>query len=209
MASKLGYLLVAFYGRYKAKYFLKTHVLFDYRQMVNYIYGSWSYILHALLVVVFVQIDIVMLKNMEVSFDEIGLYSAAVKIYMAVVILSDVLFKQYYPRVAKLVINKNDSKLKILMLKVQSMNISTALYLSIITALLAKEIVGFAFGDTFELAGNMLVLLSIIIVFRFSMYTYTAILSASHMNHAKLITSITCVVVNVVACVSVNVSCSP
>lgn len=197
LGGKLAYLLVASKRFYAFKY-LKSHFrLFDWRYFKNYAFNSWSYVLHALLVVVFVQIDIVMLKWMGISFDKIGLYSAAVKIYMTVIIFADILFKQYYPKVSKLIHDHSIEKLKLFTLKIQSLNIFISLFFALVTMLFANDIMALAFGPSFAEAGNMLVLLALVIVFRFSMYTYTAILSSSSLNYIKIVTSVTCVLVNV------------
>jgi O-antigen/teichoic acid export membrane protein len=198
LLSKFIYILILSKKFYKFKYILKTKRLFDLNFAKYYLTNAWSYVLHALLVVVFVQIDIIMLKQMNISFGDIGLYSAAVKIYMTVIIFADVLFKLYYPLVAKYVQNGEQETLKKLVLKVQDTNIFFSIYFAIIIMLFAPEIINFAFGDEFVESSKMLILLSVIIVFRFSMYTYTAILSSSKLNYIKLYTSFACVFTNIV-----------
>jgi len=195
--AKVVYLLVALNKFYNFRYLTSSSRLFNVSFFKAYAFNSWSYVLHALLVVIFVQIDIVMLKWMGISFDEIGLYSAAVKIYFTVVIFADILFKQYYPKVSRLIHDNDNEGLKTYILKIQSLNIYASMIFAFITMLFAHEIIAFSFGAEFAEAGNMLVLLSIIIVFRFSMYTYTALLSSSSLNHIKLITSAVCVGVNI------------
>jgi O-antigen/teichoic acid export membrane protein len=49
--------------------------------------------------------------------------------------------------------------------------------------LFANEIIGLAFGNEFIESAKMLTILSLIIIFRFSMYTYTSILSSSNLNY--------------------------
>ncbi len=195
--SKLIYVIILINKFYKIKYLFNSKKLFSSKFSKYYLINSWSYILHALLVVVFVQIDIVMLKQMGISFEEIGLYSAAVKIYMTVIIFADVLFKQYYPQVAKYVHNNNKNSLKKLVLKVQKANLYFSIYFMVLTMLFADEIIDLAFGKEFIESSKMLTILSLIIIFRFSMYTYTAILSSSNLNYIKLYTSLTCVVTNI------------
>ncbi|MBE0515266.1 polysaccharide biosynthesis C-terminal domain-containing protein [Sulfurimonas sp.] len=198
LLSKFIYVLILSKKFYKFRYILKTKRLFDLNFAKYYLTNAWSYVLHALLVVVFVQIDIIMLKQMNISFGDIGLYSAAVKIYMTVIIFADVLFKLYYPLVAKYVQNGEQETLKKLVLKIQDTNLFFSIYFAIITMLFAPEIISLAFGDEFVESSKMLILLSIIIIFRFSMYTYTAILSSSNLNYIKLYTSLACVVTNIV-----------
>ena len=195
--SKLIYIMILMNKFYKIKYLFNSKKLFSSKFSKYYLINSWSYILHALLVVVFVQIDIVMLKQMGIPFEDIGLYSAAVKIYMTVIIFADVLFKQYYPLVAKYVQNDDKASLKSLILKVQKTNLYFSIYFAILTMLFANEIISLAFGEKFLESSEMLTILSLIIIVRFSMYTYTAILSSSNLNYIKLYTSLTCVVVNI------------
>lgn len=197
IAAKFVYLIFALNKFYSFRYFTSSFKLFNLNYFKHYAFNSWSYILHALLVVVFVQIDIVMLKWMGITFDKIGLYSAAVKIYFTVVIFADILFKQYYPKVSMYLHNKDNVGLKTYILKIQSLNIYASIIFAFVTMLFAHEIITLSFGQEFAEASNMLVLLSIIIVFRFSMYTYTALLSSSNFNHIKLVTSLTCVVINI------------
>ncbi|MFA5502591.1 MAG: oligosaccharide flippase family protein [Sulfurovaceae bacterium] len=195
--AKVVYLFFAVRRFYSLRYLFSSYKLYDRPFFKHYALNSWSYVLHALLVVIFVQIDIVMLKWMGVSFEEIGLYSAAVKIYFTVVIFADILFKQYYPKVSRLIHDNQSVALRDYILRIQSLNIYASALFAFVTMLFAHEIIAVAFGSEFAEAGNMLVLLSIIIVFRFSMYTYTALLSSSNLNHIKLITSLTCVGVNI------------
>jgi len=162
-----------------------------------YLYSSWSYILHALLVVIFVQIDIIMLKQMGISYEEIGLYSVALKVYAIAIIFANVLFKQYYPIVARYIQNNEIDSLKPFIVKIQSMNLFFSIYFAIFIMLFSKEIIYFGFGEAFHESSKMLIMLSIIVIFRFSMYTYTSILSSSNLNHLKLYSSIVCVITNI------------
>ena len=198
IVSKFIYIVILMNKFYKLKYLFNSKKLFSFDFSKYYLFNSWSYVLHALLVVVFVQIDIIMLKQMGVSFEEIGLYSAAVKIYMTVIIFADVLFKQYYPQVAKFIQNDDMVALKNIILKVQKANLYFSIYFALFTMLFAKEIIGLAFGEEFIESSKMLTILSLIIIFRFSMYTYTAILSSSNLNYIKIYTSLACVATNIV-----------
>ncbi len=197
LISKLLYLFILSFKYYKLRYLLQSKKLFDLDFSKYYLFNSWSYVLHAMLVVVFVQIDIVMLNKMGISFDEIGLYAAAVKIYMIALILADVLFKQYYPKVAKYIKENDKTGLKQFILKIQNMNLYFSIYFAIGVMLFADELIYLAFGENFAASSKMLLLLSTIIIFKFSMYTYTAILSSSNLNYIKIYTSIACVVTNV------------
>jgi O-antigen/teichoic acid export membrane protein len=198
LLSKLIYIFILLNKFYKINYIFKSKKLFDFNFSKYYVVNSWSYVLHALLVVVFVQIDIIMLKQMNISYGDIGLYSAAVKIYMTVIIFADVLFKLYYPLVANYIQSDEKDLLHKLVLKIQNTNLYFSIYICLITMLFAQEIISLAFGDEFLESAKMLVLLSLIIIFRFSMYTYTAILSSSNLNYIKLYTSLVCVVTNIV-----------
>ena len=197
LLSRSIYLLVLFNKFYKLKYVINFKKLFNPEFAKQYLFNSWSYILNSLLVVVFVQIDIIMLKHMGVSFEDIGLYSVAIRMYVIPIIFSDVLFSQYYPKVAKYIHNNENALLKKLILRVQHINIFFSVYFTIFTVLFANEIVYYGFGEAFSESSKMLILLSIIVVFRFSMNTYTALLSSSNLNHIRLYTSIVCVVLNI------------
>jgi len=126
------------------------------------------------------------------------LYSTALKIYALSIVFADILFKQYYPTVSKLIENRDFNQLEPYIKKVQSTNLFFSIYSALFIIIFSKEIIGLAFGEAFLESAHMLMLLSIIVIFRFSMYTYTAILSASNLNYIKLYTSITCVIFNIV-----------
>jgi len=197
VVGKITYLLFATKTYYKVSWLFKSFKVLNISFFKEYIMNSWSYVLHALLVVVFVQIDIVMLKKMGISFKEIGIYNAAVKIYFTVIVFADVLFKQYYPKVAKLIKEGKKGSLRDLIMKIQSVNVYLSVVISLMTMLFSNEIIWLVFGGDFNKSSKILVLLSILIIFRFSMYTYTAILSSSDLNYIKLFTSLTCVFINV------------
>jgi len=198
LVSKSVYLFILVHKFYKLHYILSMKKLFNLTFAKQYIFGSWSYILHALLVVIFVQIDIIMLKHMGVSYEDIGLYSVALKVYAIAIIFADVLFKQYYPIVAKYIQNDDATMLKPLILKIQNTNLFFSIYFTLLIILFSKEIIYFGFGEEFNESSKMLIMLSIVVIFRFSMYTYTSILSASNLNYIKLYTSIVCVTTNIV-----------
>lgn len=195
--AKFTYIIVSTHKFYKFRYIYHTFRVINLSYIKKYIINSWSYVLHALLVVVFVQIDIVMLKYFGISYENIGLYSSAVRIYLAVVIFADILFKQYYPKVSKLIFENENKNLEKYILKIQSLNIYVSTILAFLTMFFAQNIISLSFGAEFVEASRMLILLSVVIVFRFSMYTYTALLSSSSLNYIKMVTSITCVIVNV------------
>jgi O-antigen/teichoic acid export membrane protein len=196
--SRFIYLFILFRKFYNTEYIEKLEYRLNINFAKQYIYNSWSYILHALLVVVFVQVDIIMLKQMNISFEKIGLYSASLKIYGLSIIFADILFKQYYPTVAQYIQNNQIKLLKNIVLKVQNTNLYFSIFASLLIMLFSKELIIYAFGENFIEAKNMLILLSIIIIFRYSMYTYTSILSSSNLNYIKLYTSITCVIINII-----------
>jgi len=197
LISKLIVILLLVNKFYKIKFF-NIQKTFNIQFAKSYVKGSWSYILHALLVVVFVQVDIIMLKSMNISYSDIGLYSTALKIYALSIVFADILFKQYYPTVSKLIENRDFNQLEPYIKKVQSTNLFFSIYSALFIIIFSKEIIGLAFGEAFLESAHMLMLLAIIVIFRFSMYTYTAILSASNLNYIKLYTSITCVIFNIV-----------
>ncbi len=183
-----------------SKYYKKRYLSFktlDFNFIKKYFVGSLSYILHSFLVAVFVQIDIIMLKSMDVSFQQIAIYSAAVKIILTAMVLPQILFNQYYPVVAKLYMEKQGEKLKLLLYDVQKINIYLSGIFAILIALFSYEIVFYTFGEKYIESSKLIMLFSIILLFRFSMYTYTATLSASEYNYVKIYTSIVCVLTNI------------
>lgn len=196
--AKACYLLLAIKKFYNLRYLLSSFKLFDLNYFKHYVYNSWSYVLHALLVIIFVQIDIIMLKHMNISYSDIGLYSAAVKIYMVAIVFAEILFKQYYPLITKYVQKGDVSLLKSLILKIQNTNIYFGIYFALFTMLFSPELINLTFGHEFHESSNMLTILALIIIFRFSMYTYTALLSSSNLNYMKIFTSLSCAIANII-----------
>ncbi|NPA38109.1 MAG: oligosaccharide flippase family protein, partial [Chlorobi bacterium] len=105
--SKLLQILLIYVNKYKK--IDKRELGLDVSFIKEYLLNAWSYILHSLLVIFFGQFSIIILKKLNVSYSEIAVYSVSIKILMAIVTLfPDILFRQYYPVIARLIIENKE-----------------------------------------------------------------------------------------------------
>lgn len=164
----------------------------------DYIIDSWSYILHTLLVILFVKLGIIMMRFFGIGYEQIALYSSSYNLIVACLILPDVLFKQYYPTATKYVHNKEILLLSKLATKVQFSSTTFSIIITTTIALFSKEIITLIFSNSFVDAAKILILLSTVIITRFPLRIYSAILASSDYNYYRLITSVSCALLNLI-----------
>lgn len=158
---------------------------------------SWSYSLHGLTYLLFYQIDISLLKYFNVADSEIGEYAAAMKIFGFGLVLSEILFRQYYPEINAL--NKTDSKMELGLFldKLTSANFIIAFVLLSSVIIFSSGIIELTFGSDFGRSGILLSVLAFAYLFRFQSAPYSGIISASIYNYTKVLVSVCCVLLNV------------
>ena len=170
----------------------RKNIIFDKTIIKDYMSNSWSYVLHALLVILFVKMGILSLKFFDIPFEDIAIYSSSSNLIIACLILPDVLFKQYYPTVTKYMQNKNNQLLEKLTKKIQFSSTIFSFITVTTLALFSKEIIILIFSNTFIDAVKVLIILSSILITRFPLRIYSAILASSDYNYYRLIASISC-----------------
>lgn len=183
---------------YKKRNSLKVRNLnIDFIFWKEYLKNSWSYVLHSALVISFAQFSILLLKKFGVSYGDIATYSVAIKIIMAIVTMfPDILFRQYYPLVTQLIYKNEKQNLGDYLNRIRKTNTILSIVLIGVLFLSAKELIFYSFGSEFSDAVLLLIFLSPVLIFRFSMYPYSAILSGSDYNYLKIIASGSSTIIN-------------
>jgi len=166
--------------------------------IMSIIVGSWSYVFHAGLVAIALQLDVILMRQLGLSYDQIALYSAAIRIVMAVTVIPQVLFNYYYPDVARYINNGDHDSLKGVLKRARVIEWASAVVIMFTIALTSEEIVYLVYGDEFKNSAMVLLLLSPVILFRFTKYADSAVLSASSRNKLKLYVSVLAVTVGIV-----------
>ena len=152
--------------------------------------GSWSYVLHAALIVSMLQLDIVLLKYLGVPYEQIALYSAAMRIITALIVIPQTLFNLYYPDVSRYMSQGRDNALKEVIEKNRVVDWGIGMLLMFTIALVSPELIHFVYGVEFQESAGILLMLSPLILLRFTKYTDSAIISSSDYNRWKLYTTL-------------------
>ncbi|MDN5290604.1 MAG: hypothetical protein PWQ06_843 [Anaerophaga sp.] len=193
--SKIMHILLIAYIKKDSITLKEININFSFWK--EYLRESWSYVLHSALVIFFGQLSIILLKKFEVSYGSIATYSVAIKIVMAIVTLfPDILFRQYYPTITRMIYIQQEESLTKYLSRIRKANVVLALILIGVLFLSANELIKYTFGNEFSDAVLLLVFLSPVLIFRFSMYPYSGILSGSDFNYLKIIASGSCTIIN-------------
>jgi O-antigen/teichoic acid export membrane protein len=138
-----------------------------------------------------------MLKKMNIDVGEIGQYGAAIKLFSLGLIVNEVFFKQYYPKIISLYKSKMNGDLVRYVSSIQKMNVHTALGLCVFILLFSENISLLMFGKEFSKTPIYLNFLIIVVFFRFLLSTDSALLSSSNYNRFKVYLSLICSVANI------------
>lgn len=166
-------------------------------ELISIIIGSWSYVLHAGLVAIALQFDVILMENMGLAYGEIALYGAAIRIVMAVTVVPQILFNYYYPDVSRFLNGDDNDSLVAVLERARLIEWTAAIVIMFTIALTSGELIHLVYGKEFYDSGNLLSLLSIVILFRFTKYSDSAIVSASEKNRLKLYVTILAVSVGI------------
>lgn len=165
---------------------------------ISIVIGSWSYVLHAGLVAVALQFDVIIMKQMGVPYDQVALYSAAIRLIMAVTVIPQVLFSYYYPDVARCLNAGDHDSLVVVLKRARLIEWTAAIVIMYTIVLTSNEIIFMIYGSGFSDSSVMLSLLAPVILIRFIRYSDSAVLSASEKNKIKLYITISAVLVGIV-----------
>lgn len=177
-------------------YETKIHIIFEGVSIKKIGINSFIYIIHALLVTIFFQVDILMVKYI-LGTEAVGFYNAAVKLVLGVMVFPDVLFKFFYPKISKYAKTDKD-KLNFTFNKFLLIEILVSIPIFLVMFIFNNEIIHVIYGEKYIQSANVLGTLCFMIIFRFTMYPFTAVLTAGEKQVLKTVTSATCTLVNVV-----------
>ncbi|MBF0370221.1 MAG: oligosaccharide flippase family protein [Magnetococcales bacterium] len=158
-------------------------------EFLETIQNSWSYLLHAAVVVVFIQIDIVMLKHMGVASQDIGFYSASYRIIAVGMVLPTVLLDISYPQVTEYMGNQWFSKVHGVLFHPRRLNLLAGAILTIGVGFCASDLIWLIYGADFSASAPLLVLMSPLFLISFLRFADSAIISGTDFNRQKLIVS--------------------
>lgn len=126
---------------------------FDFSVAKHMIKSSWPMVLSAIAVLLYMRIDQVMIRNM-LGIEEVGIYSAAVKIYESWMMLPYVISVSLLPLMAKLKIDNEE-----LFVRRMIQIFRFVIWLSILAALVATaigdQLIVMAFGSVYEESGGV------------------------------------------------------
>lgn len=194
--SKLTYFILNIHLLKQRVLIKKEQLNFNLLYLKEYLKKSWSYTLNAFLVIAFVQLDLIILRYLNIQFDEIGIYAAATKILIALNIIPETFLSQYYPKIVRFI--EENKNLPHFINEIQALSSFLILIVTIPLTLFSEELITLFYGDGFISTIQILILLLVIIPFRFNMYPFTAILAGSEYNYLKLYSSIFCSIFSII-----------
>lgn len=127
--------------------------VFDVSAAKSMLKSSWPMVLSAIAVLLYMRIDQVMIRNM-LGIEEVGIYSAAVKIYESWMMLPYVISISLLPLMAKLKMGDEE-----LYIKRMTQIFRFLIWLSVLAALVAfltgDQLVVMAFGNAYQESGGV------------------------------------------------------
>jgi O-antigen/teichoic acid export membrane protein len=199
MGKIFGLLVLNYYRPFmKAAFYQMFGLRKIFRFLVEIVKESWTYSLHGLTYLLFYQLDIILLKMNHVHAEDIGEYSAAMKIFGFGLIVSEILFRQFYPELARLLNENQVDQIRDLLRRLSNASLIISLSLMCVLVVFSELIIKSTFGSEFQSSGLILAILACAMIFRFQAAPYSGLLAASNFNYYKMIVSGVCVAVNVV-----------
>lgn len=151
--------------------------------------GSWSYVMHAFLVAALLQFDIILLRQLSVPYEQIALYSSAIRIVVAVNVIPQILFNHYYPDVSRQLLQGSVRELAKTLRRARMIEWSLGLLVLFTFTPLAGELISMVYGSTFLESANVLATILPVILLRYSRFSDSAVISASEQNKRKFFLS--------------------
>ncbi|OHX67017.1 oligosaccharide flippase family protein [Flammeovirga pacifica] len=185
--SKIVYIIIFLIKNHNA-YLYKS---IKFKQLIKLFKESFSYIFHSLLVVLFVQVDVLMIEE-YLDIKEVAYYTSATRIFFASLIISEVLGKQYYPLIVK---NFQDFKGSVN--NIEIILLSIGFLISAFVLNFSDYIINILFGNELHPSIVILQILSSVIMIRYIMSVSSNIISASKFNKLKVYVSMLCLILNV------------
>jgi len=132
--------------------------------VIKDIRGNFKYAIFAMLGAVFLSLDLVIMRFI-LGPEDVAIYGTAMKVIMAVILFFDVLIGVFIPRLARLhgdsspVLGSHVKRFALIML-------SSAVVMSLGLLLLGPMALNWAFGEKFSAAGQILQVMSLMLIFR-------------------------------------------
>jgi O-antigen/teichoic acid export membrane protein len=152
---------------------------FDSKIAKEMLKSCWPMVLSSLAILLYMRIDQVMIKNM-LDLEQVGIYSAAVKIYESWIILPVVLTVSLLPAITKLKANDPviyQKRLTQIFRLVHWLSITAAL----VATLVAEPVMAFAFGEAYRPSAGV-----VSIVMWTSVFAAMGSVSARYFNVEKM-----------------------
>ena len=119
------------------------------------------------------------------------------RIIMALIVIPQTLFNLYYPDVSRFMSQSRNDALKQVIEENRAIEWGGGMLLMFTIALVSPELIHFMYGVEFQESARILLMLSPLILLRFTKYTDSAIISASDYNRWKLYTTLVVAVGNI------------
>jgi len=168
-----------------------TSVKYIYR----YVFYANPFMFHSLIMVAIVQSDLMILKFLNIEFSEIGLYVAAVKLYMVFLVLAEVINKYFYPKVISIL--RQGNKLQMILEVCKRISLVSILVVAPFLIMFKSYLVEFVFGPDFISSVELLEFLMLVVVFRFLLIGNSILITSSKYNSIKVYFSFIILLVNV------------
>lgn len=147
----IGVIYFFAYKRYNGKLFFKK---FDNKVAIELIKDSWPLVFSALVVMIYMRIDQLMIKQMLGDY-EVGIYSAAVRLSEAFYFLPVLITASLFPAIIN---SKNKAKEFFYkrLLKLYTLMVWMAIFVAIIVSLTSQYLVVFLYSEKYIEASNIL-----------------------------------------------------
>lgn len=184
-------LLVAHFNNRQAKFIFG----FDSTLVKPLLRSAWPLILSAAAVVLYMRIDQVMIKNM-LGAHQLGLYSAAVKIYESWIMIPYVLSMSLLPAIVKfksVSVEDYEDKLS----RLFALVFWTSVLVAVISTLAGKWIILLAFGEAYEGASPVLTIVMWTSAFAALGFVSARYLTVERLENKILIRTLAALLVNI------------
>jgi O-antigen/teichoic acid export membrane protein len=174
-------------------------VIRDVPSIKIFITGAFSYTLYNFFSSIYARIGIIIMKHLSPdSIGDIGIYASYANIIMSSLILPGILFKTYYPSIAKKYSQDQSESLYSEMVSALRISLALSLPIVVFISIFAGEISMILFGSDFVEDKLLLSLMTIIITLRFASKPYFALVASTDYSNFRFWTSIGLFLVSVV-----------
>lgn len=138
----------------KRRHSLKFLACFSWREAKVMLASSWPMVLTAVASLIYMRIDQLMIRNM-LGMYEVGLYSAAVRIYEAWIVLPYIITVSLIPVIVKLKQGSVDTY-RLRMVQLFRLVIGVSIFAAVLVSIVGEPLVIIAFGESYRDAAPVL-----------------------------------------------------